>query len=488
MNYLSFDIGTSAAKCQLYSEDGEILEYLREEYELLTVEGDLYIDTAKILDVVKDMLRKVTEKHRVDSLAISSLGESFVLLDDMDNILFHPMLYTDPRGDDEAKEISELLGDETVFKITGTVPTAMYSVSKLLMIKKHYPEIYARAKRVMLMADYFGFLLTGERVIDYGLAARTGAFDVTELKFSEKVLTALGIDKDIFSRPMRAGSRVGPIKREFISDKSKDAPMLILGSHDQICTTLGAGALKPGEAVDGLGTVECITVLFDKKPDDIRMGRQGYPAVPFAVEGLYCTYALNYSCGSLVTWFRKKIMHDYKGNSSSFFEYIEGKMPGVPTELLVLPYFGGAATPYDDINAKGAVIGLTSETSDSEIYRAILEATALEMRLNSEVLSEYGIKLSEAVATGGGANSDAWLKIKADIQCIPYKTLNSSEGGLVGCAMLQALGMGQVSSLEKAKEIFVKYSRSHSPSDVYKNQYDKSYKSYKKLYKTLKEI
>ena len=116
------------------------------------------------------------------------------------------MLYTDARGEEEAEEIKTVIGEERAFAISGVIPHSMYSLSKLLYVKKHEPEIFAKAKKVMLICDYIGYLLTGERVIDYSLAARTGAFDIEQLQFSKEMLNAFAIDPNWFSTPARAGS------------------------------------------------------------------------------------------------------------------------------------------------------------------------------------------------------------------------------------------------------------------------------------------
>jgi xylulokinase len=249
---------------------------------------------------------------------------------------------------------------------------------------------------------------------------------------------------------------------------------------------VGAGALKPGDAVDGLGTVECITTVFSEKTNNNEMGKQGYPCIPYAVDGLYCTYILNFSCGSIINWFRKKIMHAYKGDEADFFTYVEKDMPNDPTGILVLPYFGGAATPYNNINAKGAIVGVTLDTTDSDLYKSVLEGTAMEMKLNAETVKPYGITVKQLIATGGGSNSDLWLQLKADIQNVPIKSLRSGEGGLCGCAMIQAVAMGACKDLYEARDIFVRYKKEFTPKNV--ECYNEQYSKYKKLYFAVKEL
>ena len=480
MNFLSIDIGTTGCKCQLFSSLGDILEYRFSEYPFLEQDGYHYVNVHEIYTHICDMICSVRKTYEISSLSISSLGESFVLLDEEDNILFYPMLYTDARGEEEAEEIKERFGEEAAFLLTGVVPHSMYSISKLLYIKKHHPDLFRKAKKVMLMGDYFGYLLSGERAIDYGLAARSGAFDIEKKTFANELLSLFGISPELFSPPLPAGSVVGRLKKEWGENVT-----LVLGSHDQICTALGAGVLDAGEAVDGIGTVECITTVFDKKPSDATMGKQGYCVVPFAKEGHYCTYILNFACGSIVNWVRKKIMHNQTPTEEGFFSYMEQRMTGEPTGILTLPYFSGASTPYQDLSAKGVMVGLTTDTEDYALYQSVLEGTSMEMRMNLDTVRQYGIELTALVATGGGANSKKWLQIKSDIMRVPTRTLRSSEGGLCGLAMLASVALGNDSDLYSARQRFVCYEDTFLPSPAL--PYEKQYQKYITLYHNVKE-
>lgn len=489
MNFLSLDVGTTCCKCQLFSEEGEILAYKSEEYPLIAAGAKRYVDIGGIWERVKAMMRFAARHGGFSSMCISTIGESFVLLDREDRILHLPMLYTDPRGEEEAEEILQKFGAEFLFSRVGVLPQSMFSLPKLLWLQKYRPETVARADKAMLVCDYLGYLLTGERVIDYGLATRTGVFHVQTRAFDEAILSQCGVRADLFSKPMPTGSTVGKVKKVLLAECGvQNDVTLCVGSHDQMCSALGAGAVRAGDAVDGLGTVECVTVLFDKVPADIRMGRQGYPIVPYAVEGLYCTYMFNYSSGLLVNWYKNHILHGYRGEEESFFAYIEKGMRGGPTGILTLPYFAGAATPYQNINAKGAILNLTAAASDADLYKSILEGTSMEMRLNAETVRRYGIRIRSAVATGGGANSGKWLQMKADIQKIPIATLRSSEGGLCGCAMLQAVAMHRAKDLAEAAQIFVRRAAAFLPDAQRHAAYEEQYRKYKKMYRKIKEF
>lgn len=486
MNYLSLDIGTTRCKCQLFSEAGEILAYRAEECPLVEREGERYVDIEEIIKRVKGLIAYAASVAPVSSVCVSSFGEAFVLLGERDEVLFPPIPFTDLRGFQEAEEIAALGADE-LYARSGVMPHAMFSVSKLLWLKRCRPELFARAKKVMLICDYIGYLLTGERVIDYALASRTGAFDLAARAFDSGLLCKFSIDPALFSSPAEAGSRVGRLRPALAEELGVCVDcVLVLGSHDQVCTAVGAGVLSVGEVVDGLGTAECMTAVFDR-PLPARLGSKGYCTVPYP-GGLYCSYLFGNSCGGLIDWLRKEIMHGYCGEEKSFFSYIERGMKDAPTEILCLPYFAGAGTPYHDPAAKGAFINLTSAVTDSDLYKSVLEGLAMEMRLNMEEIAAFGIPVRQAVATGGGANSGNWLQLKADIQNIPMRSLRSSEGGLCGCAILQAAASGAASGVREAAEIFVRYGREYLPDARRHAAYEEQYQKYKTLYATLKEL
>ncbi len=487
MKYLSIDVGTTCCKCQLWSDGGEVIFHDGCEVALKETQDGQYVDIENIVVLIKELIKSASSYGKIDSIAFSSLGESFVLLDKDDNILTLPMLYTDVRGEEQAKRVKEKFGSDVIFKKTGVCPHPMYSIYKLLWIKENLPDVYACADKLLLVGEYVGYLLTGERVIDYGLAARTGIFDVRNKVFCADLLDELGVSLDLFSKPMKTGNVVAKVSEKVANELNLNPDCrLVLGSHDQICATVGAGVINDGEAGDGMGTVECITSVFSKIPDSAEMGEMGYPIVPFFDK--YCTYILNFSSGSLVEWYKKKIMHGYSGDKKNFFAYIEEDIEKRTTDLLMLPYFMGCATPYQDSAIKGAILNLDLNTSDADIFKAILEATSLEMRLNMKVIKRHGINVKNFVATGGGARSDGWLKIKSSVAGRKIKRIISSEGGLCGLAIMQAVAMGSCETYADAVKKFVKYDKEFVPDESKKDYYDKKFAKYEKLYHALKEI
>lgn len=487
--YLSIDIGTTCCKCQLFNESGDILKYISKEYSFKEIQGDNYIDIVRIKENVLSMIKEVSNEYKISSICVSSLGESFVLLDENDDIVFYPMLYTDPRGDKEAKDFINWLGEEYIFKVTGLIPQAMFSLCKLMYIKNNYPESYKKGSKAFQVCDYIGYVLTGERVIDYSLASRTCGFDIEKLQYDEKIFNTLNIDSNIFSKPMPTGTIVGNLKDDIKKLLNIDYDVkLVLGSQDQVLNAVGSFCLKPGDATDGIGTVECITPIFDFKSNDIQMAKEGYPIVPFLNTGMYCTYICNYASNSITNWFKNELAHKYKDNKDDFFDYIEEKMDDSINDIYCLPYFAGSCIPYQDLNAKGAFIGLTTFTSDSQLYKAIIESLAMEMRFEVENGNKFGINVSKLIATGGGSLSKKRLQLKADIENVKVETLVSQEGGLCGGAVIQSVALGQFDNYEDACKRFVKIKDTYIPNYEKHIKYEDKYNKYLKMYKNIKNI
>jgi xylulokinase len=493
MAVIGLDVGTTCCKCGVYSDEGKLICIKSSEYDVVRLKGEQYIDTKALWQNVKKILAEAAKGNDIKGISVSSLGEAFVPVDKNFNILGNSMLYTDTRGIEDAEFLSGNFGEEKFVKITGCMPHCMYSLPKMMWLKKNQTDVYKKADYFLLIADFINFMLCGERAIDYSLAARTAAFDIVNKNWNKKILEFADIDVKKLSKSYLSGTIIGEI-RKVISEElgiSKSCK-IITGGHDQVCSALGAGVISKGSSVDGTGTVECITPVFDKPVTDFNMADCGYSCVPYAIENHYVTYLLNYNGGALLKWFKDNLQKEHlkilKEKQQSFFDYYNSMFPKNPTNLLVLPYFSGAATPYMNLNAKGAVINLTMATTSFEIYRALMEGATYEMRLNSEKVKEYGIDIDELTVTGGGANSKEWLQIKADIMQIPVYPLETVEAGINGAAMLALKGLCLIKNFEEGKKILVSRKNPIFPKVENLEFYDKQYEKYKKIYKNLKEF
>ena len=488
------DVGTTGCKLTVYSEKGEFVHNSYKEYDVQRVNGEHEIDANIIFPAVLECIKDTTKKYSdLGVIGITTFGESFVLVDKSGNPLLPSMLYTDPRGGDEVKYLCDKLGEEYITRIVGVKPHQMYSLPKLMWIKNNLPEVYEKAEKVLLMEDYIVYKLTGVAQIDYSLAARTMAFDIRKRKWSKEVFDAAGVNSDIMSKPVPTGTLAGNISDIVKAELGIENDIMIVNvSHDQVAAAVGAGVFDVGQAVDGTGTVECVTPVFDSVPENEQLYNEGYSVVPYVFDGTYVCYALSFTGGATLKWYRDNFAkYEHKiaeTEGKNVYAELDNKIPDSPTDILILPHFAGAANPYMDNDARAVIAGLTLEHTNYDLYKALMEGVTYEIMTNIEHLEGFGINPTELYATGGGASSEKWLQIKADILNRPVTALDAKEAGACGTCMLAGKAAGIFESLNDAKKLFVKAKKTFVPNPENVKLYKEKYKKYVKLYPMMKEI
>lgn len=477
------DVGTTGCKLTAYDDKGNFIYNSYKEYEINRKSGVHEIDASVIFDAVKEVIRDTAKECEISAIGVTTFGETFTVLDENDNVLLPSMLYTDPRGEEEVKELCEKLGEKKITHIAGIKPHQMYSLPKIMWIKKNLPEVYGKIKHILLMEDYIVYMLTGNAEIDMSLATRTMAFDVRKKDWSDEILEAAGVDKSLLATPVPAFNVAGVIKETVAKELGLNGEIKVVnGAHDQVASAVGAGAFEVGNAVDGAGTVECITPVFDKIPEAEEHYENGYGVVPYVFDGTYVCYAFSYTGGASLKWFK-----DNLAKEKSYRE-LDESVKEEPTGVLVLPHFAGAATPYMDIGSKAAMVGLTLETTESDIYKALMEGVAYEIMINAERLENCGVIPEKLYATGGGATSKVWLQIKADILGRPITSLLAKEVGTCGTCMMTGVAIGIYKDLYEAKKYFVKEGETFVPDAKNAVIYKKYYEAYRKMYDAVRPI
>ncbi|OUN06345.1 carbohydrate kinase [Flavonifractor sp. An92] len=485
MKIAGLDIGTTGCKLTVFDESGNQVDKAYRDYPVCRSAGTHEIDLSALLESVYAVLHELGPKYPdLKGIGVTSFGETCVLVDGAGTPLHNAMLYTDPRGAEECAELVHKLGAARIASITGLAPHEMYSISKLMWLKKHRPEVWDAARHIHLIEDLVVRHLTGRAQIDYSLASRTMAFDIHTLTWSKEVLDAAGIDPALLSEPVPTGTPAGTVTPEAAQRTGLSPACVIVSvSHDQVAAAVGAGAFDGSVAVDGAGTVECLTPIYDHIPDIEVMRKGFFSVVPYVVPGKYVAYAFSYTGGALMQWCMETFG---KGETN---ETMERAYHGdAPTGLLVLPHFAGAATPYMDTGSKGAILGLTTSTTPAELYRACMEGVAYEMRLNYEALLGSGIRFERLHATGGGARSKVWMQMKADILNLPITALRTVDAGTVGSAMLTGVAVGLFTDLREAAGHMVQEMETYYPRPELHRAYMVIYERYKGVYDAVRPL
>ncbi len=498
MKIAGLDIGTTGCKFTVFDETGKYLNKAYRDYPVKREVSGHETDVSVVMDAVIAVISEMAGKYPdICGIGVTSFGETCVFADKEGRPLCPSMLYTDPRGKEECGELVKSFGEMKIAQITGLRPHEMYSISKIMWVKKHRPDIWEQTKHIFLMADYVVYHLTGVQQIDYSLASRTMAFDIRKLCFAEEILSAAGIKRSLFGTVVPTGTVAGTLTK-YASEQTglKENTIVVTISHDQISAAAGAGALDAETAVDGAGTVECLTPIYNGLPDIKEMYRGYFSVVPYVVPGCYAAYAFSYMGGAMIQWCIDSFGADHKKrakeenvsvNELLEKEYIK-KNGDRPSGLLVLPHLAGAATPYMDSGSRGAVVGLTPDMGIAELYRGCMEGVVYEMLLNMEYLKNTGIRFRKLNATGGGARSSVWMQMKADALNIPITALKTADAGTVGSAMLTGIAAGIFKDLPDAASHMVEETVTYEPVKEKHERYMEVYERYRGLYGAVRPL
>jgi len=488
------DVGSTNVKITVMNRNGEIAHYGYRDYPSNRNVEAHEINVVDIWEAAKILLKDaMAAVPQLSAVGITSFGESMAILDADGEVLFPAMMYTDPRGTEEVELLRERLGDDFICATAGTNAYPMYSLPKLMWIKKHRPDVYEKTQHICLISDYLIFKLTGERKIDYALAARTMGLDIRKKEWSPEIFEAAGICKSLFSQPVPAGTYAGRILPDVAAELGISNELkIVVSCHDQAAAAVGANVMRAGIATDGCGTLQCMTPVFSILPEGRTLQDNQYAIVPFLREDTYCTYAFSFVGGSLTKWFVSHFATAYEAEAAetneSIYQVLEQKMTDEPTGILVLPHFAGAGTPYMDTQSKGAFVGMTLHHTPADMFKAIMEGIAYEMRINMERLKNSGVQINELHATGGCAKSKLWLQLKADILGVPITRMSTDEAGTIGGIMLTGVATGVYADLDEAAKMLVQPLDTYYPRADMQAKYDKHYQRYSRLYDAIRPL
>lgn len=481
---LGIDIGGTGCKCVAFKDDGSQLAIAYEEYPLSAGQVNLPPDilSSSVFEVIRACTKKLPQEE-IKVITVSSFGESFVAIDEEGNALTDILMYFGNTDSEEFAGLVKEIGEEKFMRIAKILPDASYSLSKMLYTKKIAERpIY----KFLFIASFIAYRLTGIACADVSLACRSLIYDVEKLSWSKELIDACGIDESTLPDVLPTGARVGTILPSVAKELGvSENVQIVIGSHDQIVNALGAGVQNVGDAVDTSGTCECITPLFASIPASLDFQKNNFACVPYLEERGFVTYAYNISAGSVVRWYRdalsEHLSEEAKRQNKSIYRLLDEQCPTEPTNLLALPFLQGmGGTPDVDANATGLIAGLTTQTRLPDIYRALLESVTFEMRYNQEKLEQNGVRFERLLACGGGARSQIWLQIKADIMGCPIIPVKSEETGAMGSAILGFAAVTGEKPFEIAKR-FLKYGEAVLPNPEYTEIYNKKYKMYKTM-------
>jgi xylulokinase len=487
--FVGIDVSTTGAKALVIDEKGAVLASATTALTLQTPkplwsEQDPHEWWAGVQKSIKAALAQagVTGKD-VAAVGLTGQMHGLVLLDSDRKVLRPAILWNDQRTARECDEIRRLVGGrEALVRATGNDALTGFTAPKILWVRNNEPGIYEKARLVLLPKDYVRLRLTGVAAMDKADGSGTLLFDLAERNWSKDVLAKLQIPAEWLPPTFEGPMVTGKVTAEAAEATGLAAGTPVMaGGGDQAAGAVGAGAVKPGVVALTLGT-SGVVFASTEKPLVEPQGR--LHAFCHALPNTWHFMGVTLSAAGSLQWY-----HDTLAPSESFDALMAeaAEAPAGSEGLLFLPYLSGERTPYPDPAARGCFVGLTLRHKRAHMTRAVLEGVAFSMRDCFALLGEAGLSgINEVRVAGGGAKSALWRQICASVLGVDLVTVNSTEGGAFGAALLAGVGAEAWPDVPAACAATIAVTGRDTPNAEWRAAYDKLYPVYKGLYRALK--
>jgi xylulokinase len=484
--FIGIDSSTTATKALLMDDRGAVVAIGRSEYDFETPRP-LWSEQSPHLwwDATVIAIREAIAQAGIDGDAVAGIGltgqmHGLVLLDNDGEVLRPSILWNDQRTQAECDEIRARVGPEELIAITGNDALTGFTAPKILWVRNNEPDVFARVSHVLLPKDYVRFRLTDNYAIDRAGGSGTILFDLAARDWSSDVLRVLDIPNE-WMPPTFEGPDVTGVVTEQAAALTGLRPgtPVMAGGGDQAANGVGVGAVAPGVVAMSVGTSGVVFAAADR-PVVEPAGR--LHAFCHAVPGMWHLMGVMLSAAGSYKWFKEAFAPDLTYDE---LNDAAAEVPAGSEGLVFLPYITGERTPHPDPLARGAFIGLTVRHGLGHMARAVMEGVAFGLRDSVELMAAE-MELGEVRVSGGGASSDLWLRIIADVIGLPVRIVGTAESAAHGAAMLAAVGAGAFDSVAKACEAAVELGEITEPgADA--GIYTDVYGVYRDLYPVLRE-
>lgn len=498
--FLAVDAGTTSMKAAIFDAAGDLLAVDRQEYALETpapavVELDAEVYWAACCRAVRAVVEaSATPRTEIVSLCISSQGETMIPVDEAGAPLRRAIVWLDNRAVAEAQLIREEFGDEAMHRVSGQpeiVPT--WPACKILWMRRNEPDLFRRTHKFLLLEDFLLYRLTGQFVTEVALQTSSLLLDIVAGEWRRPVLDFVGLTPDRLGRLMEPGALVGPLVGPGAAQAGLSAATFaVTGAMDQVIGALGSGNIAPGIVTENTGgALAVVATLEGPLFDPLRRVPCHYHARP----GAYCLLPWSQTAGMALKWFRDAFyaaeVEAARRAGTDAYDLMTRDAALVPAGsdgLVALPHLEGAACPEFNPAARGVFFGATLRHGRAHFVRALMESVAYMLKRDLELVQGLGAPVRELRSTGGGARSELWLQMKADVLQAPVATVACEETACLGAAILGAVATGCYGSLEEAVARMARLRGRIEPDPANAEAYRRGYEQYVELYERLRPM
>jgi len=503
---LGIDLGTSGVKAALFAaEDGAVLTDAFVDYPLYhphpgwAEQNPADWWQATLTAVRTCLVQGATQGAQasdVRGVGLSGQMHGVVLLDAEQRVLRPCIIWADQRSDAQCRWMTERVGASRLIEYVSNPALTGFTAPKLLWIRDNEPDIFAKARTLLLPKDYIRYRLTGVMAMEISDAAGTCLFDVKHGKWSEEVLKALELDPSLLPPVVAADAVCGTITEEVAELSGLRAGTPVAGGGaDNACGAVGNGVVVPGLGLVSIGTSGVVLAYAETPQVDTSGPVPRVHTFNHAVPHAWYLMGVTQGAGLSLRWLRDNIALPERAlerwTGMDAYELLEQEAKSIAPGsdgLIFLPYLQGERTPHLDAYARGGWIGLTARHDRRHLIRSVLEGVALSLKDCLGILREQGLQLEQIRATGGGAKSPLWREIITDVLGVELVTTNATEGPAFGAALLAGVASGVYPSVQQACEQTVRIVERSEPNAQVVQAYAKAYETYRALYPALKPI
>ncbi|MFR1612754.1 MAG: xylulokinase [Lachnospiraceae bacterium] len=484
MLYIGVDLGTSAVKLLLMDEKGEIKKIVSREYPLYFPHPGWSEQKPEdwfkqSMDGIKELTAEC-DKENVAGISFGGQMHGLVALDENDEVIRPAILWNDGRTGEETDYLNQVIGKEKLSEYTANIAFAGFTAPKILWMKKHEPDNFAKIKKIMLPKDYLAYKLSGSFSTDVSDASGMLLMDVKNRCWSKEMLDICGITEEMLPKLYESFEVVGTLKREIAEALGLSSDVkVIAGAGDNAAAAVGTGTVGEGMCNISLGTSGTIFISSKKFGVDEHNALHSFAHA----DGHYHLMGCMLSAASCNKWWNEEILKtkDFAAEQSRITKLGEN-------QVFYLPYLMGERSPHNNPDARAMFIGMSMDTTREDMTQAVLEGVAFGLRDSLEVARSLGIQMERTKICGGGAKSPLWKKIIANVMNMKVDVIESEEGPALGGAMLAAVGCGEYEDVETIAKKLVKVIDTVEPEEELVAKYEERYQKFRKIYPTVKEL
>ncbi|MBE0536574.1 MAG: FGGY-family carbohydrate kinase [Phycisphaerae bacterium] len=450
-----------------------------------------------VCEALKEATAQLDNPADIKGIAVCGMGMDGVPIDKDGNWLYPFISWHCPRTEPQHRWWMNHIGPEKQFAIGGNQIWVFNTALRLLWMKENEPEILARTHKWLLIEDFINFMLCGVCATDHSMASTTLLFDQRKRVWSDELIEASGIDRNLLCDPLPSGTPLGKVHAGAAAATGlAEGTPIILGGHDYCCGTLSVGAFEPGVVLDVTGTWEIVVCALDKPVLTPEVRHMGIPVHSHVASAKLWAIMASAVAADMLEWFRGEYGFEERQRASKentddwdlLMQRAQAAAPGA-NGVMFLPHMSGSHCPVVDHLSLGAFVGLRNIATKGDMLRAMIEGLDFQfLQIVNGIEKSLGVRPEKFVAIGGATKNAFWMQNKADIIGKPIEASEIDEPTPLGAAILAGIGAGLYKNVGDAFEKVRKPGKIYTPDASLTKKYRRLFETWEQLYPSLKEV